>query len=125
MPTFLIDLIKIYDNEEDSEASHITFMPIAEEKKPVETFSPVFDDVTPNPQKGDLVANITLETIFLDQLGTQPQNDNSKNAFDAGEQKEERGQPKIDISMVEIPPNVDPSPTSPSRMKTPYVDKDQ
>jgi hypothetical protein len=119
MPTVLIDLIMIYDDEEESEASHITLVPITQEKEPGETSSPVFDDVTPNPQEGDLVARSTLDTIFLDQLGTQPQNDSSKNDLDTGEQEEGMGQPKIDISMAELPANVDPSPTSPSRTKTP------
>jgi hypothetical protein len=58
-------------------------------------------------------------------LGTQPQGDNAKNDLDVGEQEEGIGEPKIDISMVELPANVDPSPTSPARTKTPSADEDQ
>jgi hypothetical protein len=50
MHTILIDLIMIYDNEEELEASCITSGPITDEKEPEETSAPVFDDVTPNPQ---------------------------------------------------------------------------
>jgi hypothetical protein len=80
--------------------------------------------VTPNPQEGNRVARSTLETIFLDQLGTKPQNDNSKNDLDSSEQIEGMGQPKIDISMAYLPANVNPSPASPSRTKTPSTDED-
>jgi hypothetical protein len=45
--------------------------------------------------------------------------------LDAGELEEGMGQPKIDISTIKLPANVDPSPTSPSRTKTPSTDKDQ
>lgn len=124
MPTIFIDLVTIYDNEEESEASHITPVPITQEKEPGETYVPVSSDVTPNPKEGDLVARSTLDTVLLDQLGTQPQNESSKNDLDVGEQ-EGMGQPKISISTTEPLANVDPSPTSPSRTKTPSADEDQ
>jgi hypothetical protein len=125
MPTVLIDLITIYDDEEGSEASCITPVPITQEEEPGETSAPASDVLIPNPQEGDHEARNTLDTEFLDQLGTQPQNDSSKNDLGAGEQEEEMQQPKIDISTVELPANVDPLPTSPSRTKTPSADEDQ
>jgi hypothetical protein len=50
MPTVLIDLITIYDDEEGSEASHITLVPITQEEEPGETSAPTFDVLVPNPQ---------------------------------------------------------------------------
>jgi hypothetical protein len=104
---------------------HITPVPITEEEEPGETSAPASDALTPNPQEGDHETQSTLDTEFLDQLGTQPQNDSSKNDLGAGEQEEEMQQPEINISMVEPPANVDPLPTSPSRTKTPPVDEHQ
>jgi hypothetical protein len=79
----------------------------------------------PNPQEGDHEARSTLDTEFLDQLGTQLQKDSSKNDLGAGEQEEETQQPEINISMVEPPANIDSLPISPARTKTPPVDEDQ
>jgi hypothetical protein len=67
MPTVLIDLITIYDDEEGSEASHITPVPITQEEEPGETSAPASDDLVPKPQEGDLGARTTLNTIFLNQ----------------------------------------------------------
>jgi hypothetical protein len=50
MPTVLIDLITIYDDEEGSEASRITLVPITQEEEPGETSAPAFDVLIPNPQ---------------------------------------------------------------------------
>ena len=81
--------------------------------------------MTPNPQEGDHEAKKTLDTEFLDQLRTQPHDDNSKNDLGVGEQEEEMQQIEINISMDEPPANVDPLPTSPSSTKTPPVDEHQ
>jgi hypothetical protein len=70
------------------------------------------------PKEGDHEARNTLDTVFLNQLGTQPQDDISKNDLDTGEQEEGMGQPEIDIPTTELSANIDPSPTSPSRIKT-------
>jgi hypothetical protein len=49
MPTVLIYLIIIYDDEEASEASRITEMPITQEEEPGETSTPTSDDLVPKP----------------------------------------------------------------------------
>jgi hypothetical protein len=69
MPTVLIYLIMIYDNEEGSKALQRTPVPITQEKVSRETSSPVSNDVTPNPQGVDLVSRSTLDIVFLDPLG--------------------------------------------------------
>jgi hypothetical protein len=125
MPTIIIDLIMIYDNEEGLEASHITTVMIKQEKEPRETSTPNSDDVTPNAQEGDLVARSTLDTVFLDQLGTKSQNEGSKNDLDTGGHEQGMGQLETNISMPEPPANVDPSPTSLARKKTSSTDEDQ
>jgi hypothetical protein len=81
--------------------------------------------LSPNPQKGDHDTKNTLDTKFLYQLGTQPQNDSTKNDLGASEQEEEMQQPEINISMAETPTNVDPFSTSPSRTNTPPADEHQ
>jgi hypothetical protein len=43
VPNTLFDLIIIYDDEESSEVSLITHVPITEKKEPRETFSPTSD----------------------------------------------------------------------------------
>jgi hypothetical protein len=88
MPNVLIYLITIYDNEEGSEASRITPVPITQEEEPGETYSPTFDVLIPNPQEGDHEAKITLETEFVDKLGRNPHNESSKNELGSGEQEE-------------------------------------
>jgi hypothetical protein len=72
MPTVLIDLITIYDDEEGSEASHITLVPITQEEELGETSTPTFDVLILNPQEGDHEAKSTLKVEFIDQMGTQP-----------------------------------------------------
>jgi hypothetical protein len=81
--------------------------------------------LTPNPQEDEHETHNTLDIEFLDQLGTNPQNDNSKNDLGVGEQEEEIHQLEIDISMNEPPTNVNPLPTYPSRTKTPPSDEYQ
>jgi hypothetical protein len=63
--------------------------------------------------------------VFLNQLGTQPQDDSSKNDLDTSEQEKGTRQPKINIPMTELSANIDPSPTSPSRIKTPSTDEEK
>jgi len=87
VPIVLIDLITIYDDEESSKVSRITPVPITEEEEPKETSTPSSDALTPNPQEGNHETWKTLEIEFLDQLGTQPQSDSSKNYLGAGEQE--------------------------------------
>ena len=88
MPTVLIDFITIYDDEEGLEASRITLVPITQEEEPWETSAPASDVLIPNPHEGDYEARSTLDTEFLDQVGTRHQNDSSKNHLGAGEQEE-------------------------------------
>jgi hypothetical protein len=87
MPIFLIYLISLYDDEEGLKSLHIILVPITHEEEPKETFAPTFDVLVPNPQEGDHEARNTLEIVFLNQLGTQPRDDISKNYFDTGEQE--------------------------------------
>jgi hypothetical protein len=100
-------------------------VPITQEEEPGETSTLAFDDFIPNPQEGDLESRNTLDTIFLNQLGTHPQDDRSKNDLDTCEQEEGMGQPEIDIPMTELSTNIDPSHTSPFRIDTLSVDDDQ
>jgi hypothetical protein len=93
LPTILIDLISIYVDEEGLKASHITPVPITQEEEPVETSTPTFDVLIPNPQEGDHEARSTLDTKFIDQLGTHLQNDSSKNDLGTGEKEEEMKHP--------------------------------
>jgi hypothetical protein len=60
MPTVLIDLITIYDDEEGSEASRITPVPITQEEEPGETSAPASDVLIPNPRK----ATMRLGTLW-------------------------------------------------------------
>jgi hypothetical protein len=98
MPNVLIYLITIYDDEEGSEALCITPVPITQEDEPLETYAPASDVLIPNPQESDHEDRNTLDTIFPNQPGTQPQGENSKNDLDTCEQEEEIGDPEINIS---------------------------
>jgi hypothetical protein len=49
VPNTLFDLITIYDDEESSEVSLITPVPITEEKEPGGTSAPTPDASIPNP----------------------------------------------------------------------------
>jgi hypothetical protein len=77
MPTILIYLITIYDDEEGSESSCITLVR--------------------KPQEGGLGARTSINTIFVNQLETQslgetqPHDDSSKNDMDTEEQEEGMG----------------------------------
>jgi len=87
MPTVLIYLITIYDDEEGSKSSHITPLPITQEEELEETSAPTYDELVPNPQEGDLKARNTLVHLFINQIRTYPKDDNSKNDLDTGEQE--------------------------------------
>jgi hypothetical protein len=63
--------------------------------------------------------------VFLNQLETQPHDDSSKNDLDIGEQGEGMGQPEINIPMAKLSANIDPSPTSPSRINTLSSDEEK
>jgi hypothetical protein len=56
----LYDLITIYDDEESSEVSLITPVPITKEKEPGGTSTPILYASIPNPLQGDHEAESTL-----------------------------------------------------------------
>jgi hypothetical protein len=58
-------------------------------------------------------------------MGTKPQNDKSKNELDTGEQEKGMGQREINIPTTELSANINPSPTYPSRIKSPSTDGEQ
>jgi hypothetical protein len=70
VPNPLFDLITIYDDEESSEVSLVTLIPIKEEKEPEKTFSPSPDASFQNPPQGDHEVESVLDTEFLDLSGT-------------------------------------------------------
>jgi hypothetical protein len=89
VPNVLIDLITIYDDEEISEVSLITPVPIKEEGEPGETSAPTPEALTSIPQEGDNKAGSIMDTEFLDQSGIHPKKDSSKDELGSGEQEEE------------------------------------
>jgi hypothetical protein len=89
MSNVLIDLITIYDDEESSEISLITLVPITEEGEPGETSALTPKALTSIPQEGDDKAGSMIDTKFLYQSGIQPKMDGSKEELGSGEQEEE------------------------------------
>ena len=92
MSDVLIDLITIYDDEENSRVSLITPVPIAEEGEPGETCALTLEAMTSIPQEGDDQAGSMLDNEFLDQSGIQHKMDSSEEELGSGEQKEEKHQ---------------------------------
>jgi hypothetical protein len=87
VPNPMFNLITIYDDEESSEVSLVTLIPITEEKEPRGTFASSLDASVPNPLQGDHEAKSVLETEFLDLSGTPK--DSSKDELGSGGKKEE------------------------------------
>jgi hypothetical protein len=123
VPNTLFDLITIYDDEESSEVSLITLVPITEEKEPGGTSAPTLDASIPNPLQGDHEVESTLDTEFLDLSGTLK--DNSRDELGSGEQEEELQQLEIDTSTVDHQVSVEPVTVSPIKVDTPPADEHQ
>jgi hypothetical protein len=87
VPNTLFDLITIYDDEERSEVSLITPVPITEEKEQGKSFVPTSYALIINPLQGEHEADITLDIGFIDLSRTLK--DNSKDELGSGEQEEE------------------------------------
>jgi len=66
-----------------------------------------------------------LDIEFLNQLGTTPHNDSSKNDFGVGEKEEEMKQLEIGITTAEPSANVNLLHTFLSRTKTPPSNEHQ
>jgi hypothetical protein len=65
----LFDLITIYDDEESSEVSLVTPVPITEEKEPEKASTPSLDAPIQNLPQSDHEVESVLDTELLDLSG--------------------------------------------------------
>jgi hypothetical protein len=117
----LFDLITIYDDEEISEVSLITPVPIKEDKEPGVTSAPTTDGSIINPLQADHEAKSILDTEFLNLSGTPK--DNSKDELGSGEQEEELQHLEIDTSTTDHQVSVEPVTVSPFKANTPAANE--
>jgi hypothetical protein len=106
VPNPLFDLITIYNDEESSEVSLVTSIPITEEKEPRGTYAPSPNVSFPNPPQGGHEAESILDTNFIDLLGTLE--DNSRDELGSSGKKEELQQPEIDTWTVDPQVSIEP-----------------
>jgi hypothetical protein len=102
-------LITIYDDEESSEVSLVTLVPITDEKEPEKASSPVLDAQIWGLPQNDQEVESVLDTELLDVLETQAYS--LKDELGSGKQKEEVPQQEIDISTVDYQVSIDPTPS--------------
>jgi hypothetical protein len=92
-------MITIYDDEESSEVSLVTLIPITEEKEPGGTSTPSPDASVPNPLRGDHESKSILDTDFINLSRTLK--DSSRDELGSSGQKEELQQTEIETSIVD------------------------
>jgi hypothetical protein len=107
VPTILVDLITIYDDDEGSEVSHISLVVITQEESPGEVSTLAPDEIVPESREGGQDATIASEVEFLSSMEkqpmgeTQPHGASSKDDMDTGEQGGTMKPPEIGTPLAE------------------------
>jgi hypothetical protein len=127
VPTILVDLITIYDDDEGSEVSHISLVVITQEEIPGEVSSLAPDEIVLEPREGDQDARITTDVEFLSSLETQLTGEtqqhgaSSKYDMDMGEQGGTMKLPEIGTPPAEPSIGTELPPTPSSGVKTQLI----
>jgi hypothetical protein len=130
VPTILVDLITIYDDDEGSEVSHISLVVITQEESPGEVSTLAPDEIVPESREGGQDARITIDVEFLSSLETQPTGEtqshgaSSKDDMDMGEQGGTMKLPEIGTPPAEPSIGTELPPTPSSGVKTQLIIED-
>lgn len=127
VPTVLVDLITIYDDDEGSEVSHISLVVITQEKSPSKVSALTPDEIIPKPREGGQDAKITIDVELCSSLETQSTGEtqshgaSSKDDMDMGEQGGTMKLPEIGNPPAEPSIDTELPPTPSSRVKTQLI----